>query len=59
MALKVYEWKEKYYGSGHSGLFIETDAFEKSFNGFAGLATRQLTLSFTNGADDAVRWPIP
>ncbi len=25
MVLKVYEWTEKFYGSGHSGLFIETD----------------------------------
>ena len=24
MALKLYEWTETYYGSGHSGLFIET-----------------------------------
>jgi len=24
MILKVYEWTEPYYGSGHSGLFIET-----------------------------------
>ena len=23
--LKVYEWTAKFYGSGHSGLFIETD----------------------------------
>jgi len=22
--LKIFEWKEKWYGSGHSGLFIET-----------------------------------
>jgi len=25
MVLKVYEWTEKYYGGGHSGLFIETE----------------------------------
>lgn len=25
MTLKIYEWAEKYHGSGHSGLFIETD----------------------------------
>lgn len=25
MVLKLYEWTEKYYGSGHSGLFIETE----------------------------------
>lgn len=24
MVLKVYEWTEPYFGSGHSGLFIET-----------------------------------
>lgn len=24
MVLKVYEWTEEYFGSGHSGLFIET-----------------------------------
>lgn len=24
MVLKVYEWTDKYYGSGHSGLFVET-----------------------------------
>jgi len=23
--LKLYEWKDEYFGSGHSGLFIETD----------------------------------
>lgn len=25
LVLKVYEWTEKYYGHGHTGLFIETD----------------------------------
>ena len=25
MTLKLYEWKQTYFGSGHSGLFIETD----------------------------------
>jgi predicted enzyme related to lactoylglutathione lyase len=25
IVLKLYEWKDEYYGSGHSGLFIETD----------------------------------
>ena len=25
MVLKLYEWTQPYYGSGHSGLFIETD----------------------------------
>lgn len=28
MLLKVYEWTEPYYGSGHSGLFIETDQLD-------------------------------
>lgn len=28
MVLKVYEWTEPYYGSGHSGLFIETDKLD-------------------------------
>ena len=27
--LKIYEWTEKYYGSGHSGLFIETDDLDE------------------------------
>ena len=26
--LKVFEWNEPWYGSGHSGLFIETDALD-------------------------------
>lgn len=26
--LKLYEWTEPYYGSGHSGLFIETDTLD-------------------------------
>lgn len=30
MVLKVYEWLEPYYGSGHSGLFIETDALDST-----------------------------
>lgn len=25
MTLKLYEWNQPYFGSGHSGLFIETD----------------------------------
>ncbi|MEM8844146.1 MAG: glyoxalase superfamily protein [Pseudomonadota bacterium] len=29
MTLKLYEWTEKYYGSGHSGLFIETSEIDK------------------------------
>jgi predicted enzyme related to lactoylglutathione lyase len=32
MALKVYEWTEKYYGHGHSGLFIETDDLDGVVN---------------------------
>lgn len=27
--LKVFEWTEPWYGSGHSGLFIETDALDE------------------------------
>ena len=27
-ALKVFEWKEPWHGSGHSGLFIETDSLD-------------------------------
>jgi predicted enzyme related to lactoylglutathione lyase len=30
MALKLYEWTRPYYGSGHSGLFIETDCFDEA-----------------------------
>lgn len=30
--LKVYEWTEPYYGSGHSGLFIETDELDGAVN---------------------------
>lgn len=26
--LKVFEWKEKWHGVGHSGLFIETERFD-------------------------------
>lgn len=29
MILKIYEWTEPYYGSGHSGLFIETDELDR------------------------------
>ncbi len=29
MVLKVYEWTEEYFGSGHSGLFIATDALDE------------------------------
>lgn len=28
IVLKLYEWTEKYYGSGHSGLFIETNELD-------------------------------
>lgn len=28
MLLKLYEWTEPYYGSGHSGLFIETEELD-------------------------------
>ena len=28
MVLKIYEWKEPYFGSGHSGLFVETDELD-------------------------------
>ena len=30
MSLKVYEWLDPYYGSGHSGLFIETEDLDDS-----------------------------
>ncbi len=42
MVLKIYEWKERYYGSGHSGLFIETDELDATVNrirSFGGKAT--------------------
>ena len=32
MMLKVYEWQEKYYGVGHSGLFVETDDLDEVVN---------------------------
>jgi len=32
MILKLYEWTEKYHGSGHSGLFIETSEFDEVVN---------------------------
>jgi len=32
MILKVYEWTEPYYGSGHSGLFIETNDLDSIVN---------------------------
>jgi len=28
MLKQLYEWTQPYYGSGHSGLFIETDHFD-------------------------------
>lgn len=28
VTLKMYEWSEEYFGSGHSGLFIETDQLD-------------------------------
>ncbi len=31
MTLKVYEWLTPYYGSGHTGLFIETDELDDVF----------------------------
>lgn len=30
LILKVYEWTEEYFGSGHSGLFIETDELDRT-----------------------------
>jgi len=30
IVLKVYEWTEEYYGSGHSGLFIETSNLDRA-----------------------------
>ncbi len=27
--LKIFEWTEKWHGSGHSGLFIETDQLDE------------------------------
>jgi len=32
VTLKIYEWTEKYYGSGHSGLFIETEELDETVN---------------------------
>jgi len=32
MTLKLYEWTEKYHGSGHSGLFIETNELDDVVN---------------------------
>ena len=32
MTLKLYEWTKKYYGSGHSGLFIETNKLDEIVN---------------------------
>ena len=29
ITLKLFEWKETWYGSGHSGLFIETDSIDR------------------------------
>ena len=29
--LKIFEWTEKWHGSGHSGLFIETDKLDEVF----------------------------
>lgn len=32
MTLKLYEWTQKYFGGGHSGLFIETDDLDGAVN---------------------------
>lgn len=29
ISLKLYEWKERWHGAGHSGLFIEVDDFDQ------------------------------
>ena len=34
--LKVFEWTEKWHGSGHSGLFIETDDLDAAVERIAG-----------------------
>jgi len=44
--LKLFEWKEKWYGSGHSGLFIETDNLDsilKDIRDFGGKTTNITT----------------
>jgi predicted enzyme related to lactoylglutathione lyase len=28
--LKIFEWKEEWHGSGHSGLFVETEALNET-----------------------------
>tara|TARA_R110002096_G_scaffold353705_2_gene546958 strand:+ start:1061 stop:1426 length:366 start_codon:yes stop_codon:yes gene_type:complete len=40
MMLKLYEWTEPYYGSGHSGLFIETDNLDVVVNRIRGFGAR-------------------
>lgn len=40
MMLKLYEWTETYYGSGHSGLFIETDTLDTTVNRLRNLGTK-------------------
>jgi len=32
LIMKLYEWTEKYHGSGHSGLFIETNELDDVVN---------------------------
>lgn len=32
MVLKVFEWKETWFGSGHSGLFVETAALDETID---------------------------
>ena len=34
--LKVYEWTEEYFGSGHSGLFIETANLDEDISRLEG-----------------------
>lgn len=29
LTLKIFEWTEKWYGAGHSGLFIETEKIDQ------------------------------
>ncbi len=60
MILKVYEWKEKYYGSGHSGLFIETDKLDSVVERIraAGEKTTEITVHAWGGRSSSITDPF-
>ena len=58
--LKLYEWTERYYGSGHSGLFIETDDLDNVVNRLneAGAKTHDIVIHEWGGRCCSVTDPF-